>query len=75
MTADGASLERLGVIGALLLQVAAGFYWGGGLHRLVKEHQRRLDAQDNTQERQGHRLTNHEGRIGTLEGTMERRHP
>jgi len=73
MALDQAEAERLAILCGFGLQIAAGFYWGGGLHRLVKEHERRLASADDRGIAQGNQLTDHEGRIGTLEGTMERR--
>lgn len=71
---DVAEVERLAVLGALLAQAGAAFYWGGGLHRIVKEHERRHGGHDTRFIAQGNQLLDHEGRIGGLEGSgIERR--
>lgn len=64
------STEAVAIVGALLAQSIAFGFWGGNLHRLVKQHDWEINgAQGLRASRHEHAtmLTQHEYRISDLE--------
>lgn len=72
---DSAELERLSVLAVLLIQAGAAFYWGGGLYRMVKQHDTEINGQPgglrDSRHEHANMLTQHEARIGEIEHKVE----